>query len=274
MGKIKEILTKTKPKSLSTMPDYGKDVGSGFEDTKGSDLSVPFLIVLQSNSPQVTERDPKEAESGMIYNTVTRELVGGQEGVVFLPCHKEGPVWVEWVPRNKGGGFVAIHEGNSPSVKGADSILHPETGKPTRKLRLGENELVETFYMYGLLLEDDEEGESTKGFAVISFTSTKIKPFRDWVTAMYTMKGKPPLFANRARISTVKQQNDSGNYYNFRVDPLKSTWVESLINPKTQKALLEEAKGFREMVASGMARGAFETQQSVVDGDSNEGVPF
>ena len=80
---------------------YG-DTGTGWEDTKPEDLSIPFLNVLQPNSPQVVKNDPVDARAGMFYNTVTHELTDGTEGLVFLPCHKVGPKWVEWIPRSHG----------------------------------------------------------------------------------------------------------------------------------------------------------------------------
>ncbi len=236
--------------------DYGKDAGAGFEGTTGADLSVPFLSILQSNSPQVEDNDPKGAKSGMLFNTVTREMVGGDDGLVLLPCHKE-LAYVEWVPRDSGGGFVGLHDPNGDVVRKA---IEDNDGNRIGKLKVGDNDLIETHYVYGLIL--DEEGEETYGFAVVSFSSTKIKPFRDWITAMYTLKGKPPMFANRARIRTVKQKNDYGTFYNFRVDPLKETWAKSLIDPSVGKELLVEARDFREMVVSGMARAAFETQNA------------
>lgn len=244
--------------------DYGEHSGAGFEGTSGSDLSIPFIGILQSNSPQVEEKDPPGAESGMLFNTVTRELMKGETGFLFLPVHKE-MAFVEWVPRSKGGGFVQLH---SPSSEEVRKAIQDNEGVAIGKLAIGDNELVETHYVYGLLL--DEDGETTKGFAVLSFTSTKIKPFRDWLTAMYTLKGRPPMFANRARIRTIKQKNEHGTFYNFRIDPMKGTWAESLIDPKGQKELLEEAVDFREMVTSGLARAAFETQN--VTGDAASGV--
>ena len=238
--------------------DYGDDAGAGFEGTTSADLSVPFLGILQSNSPQVEDDDPKGARSGMLFNTVTRELVDGTDGQVFLPCHKE-TAFVEWVPRAKGGGFVDLHDPNGDVVPEA---IANNGGEKFGKLAVGENELSETHYMYGLFL--DESGLMSSGFGVISFTSTKIKPYRDWVTAMYTLKGKPPLFANRAILRTIRQQNDHGSFYNFRIDPFATTWRESLINPAVaeQASLLQEARDFRDMVNSGMARASFETERS------------
>lgn len=244
--------------------DYGDDAGAGFEGTTGADLSIPFLGILQSNSPQVEDNNPEGSSSGMLYNTVTRELVdadsaGQGRGVVFQPVHKE-MAFVEWVPRSKGGGFVALHDPNGQVVKDA---IEANDGNRIGKLAVGDNELAETHYVYGLILDDD--GTEVMGFAVMSFTSTKIKPHRDWITAMYTLKGKPPIYANRARIRTIKQKNDHGTFYNFVIDPLRETWLSSLINPKTEADLLVEAKAFCEMVKSGMARAAFETERSTGD---------
>ncbi len=251
--------------------DYGDESGAGFEGTKGSDLSIPFLAILQSNSPQVETEDPKGSKSGMIYNTVTRELIKGDDGIPFMPVHKDH-VFVEWVPRNKGGGFVGLHDPSSQEVK--DAIARNDGQRIGKLLMASGNELIETHYVYGLLLTSD--GADTTGFAVVSYTSTKIKPCRDWFTAMYTMKGRPPLFANRAKLTTVKQQNDKGTFYNFRIDPLLGggNWAEALINPATEGALLTEAREFREMVTSGMARAAFETQDAAGKEDpENEGKP-
>lgn len=250
--------------------NYGDDQGSGFEGTSQSDLSIPFLSVLQALSPVVTEEEVPGAKAGMLYNTVTKEIVSGEEGVNFIPCHKES-AYVEWVPRDSGGGFVGLHDITSDLVKQALA----KSGKKNSKLVLENgNELIETYYIYGLTL--DKEGKGVTGFAVMSFTSTKIKPYRDFLTSMYTLKGKPPLFANRAVIKTTKQKNDHGTFYNFRIEPLKATWKESLIDPVTELGILEEAKQFREMVTSGLAKAAFETQDGgQADGDSSgEKAPF
>lgn len=252
----KKELAKVQKGGAVAVSDYGSDSGAGFEGTTGADLSVPFLSILQSNSPQVEENMVEGAESGMLFNTVTRELAKGDEGIIFLPCHKE-LAFVEWVPRDKGGGFVGLHDPNGDVVKKA---IEDNDGNRIGKLKTGANDLIETHYVYGLILAED--GETSMGFAVISFTSTKIKPFRDWITAMYTMKGKPPMFANRAKIRTIKQKNDFGTFYNFRIDPYDKTWVKSLIDPVAGKELLTEGRDFREMVTSGMARAAFETQNA------------
>lgn len=235
--------------------NYGDDAGAGFEGVKSSDLSIPFLAVLQSNSPQVEANDPEGARAGMLYNTVTRELIDGT--VNFLPVYKQD-AHVEWVPRNKGGGFVEAHAEDSPVVKAALEKRADKFEKPT--LENG-NELVETHYLYGLLL--DAEGKNSLGFCVIGFTSTKIKPYRDFLTSMYMVKGRPPMFAFRAQIGTVKQKNEKGSFFNFKIDPMNgANWAATLINPATEANLLEDARAFREMIISGKATAAYETQNA------------
>lgn len=273
-GQSKAVATTPKGGAVAAY-DYGADAGAGFEGTSGADLSIPFISILQSNSPQV-EEDSDRYKPGMLVNTVTGDIIDADvakhgAGQPFLPVHKE-TAYVEWVPRDSGGGFVGLHDPNGEVVKKA---IAANGGSRIGKLTLDNgNELIETHYIYGLLL--DEAGETTTGFAVVSFTSTKIKPYRDFTTAMYTLKGRPPMFANRAVLKTVKQKNEKGSFFNFKIEPLKGSWSESLINPATEAALLEEAKGFRDMVTSGMARAAFETQNSTGDGGngSSEDPPF
>ena len=234
--------------------DYGDKAGVGFEGTTADDLSIPFISILQSNSLQVEEKNPEGSEAGLIYNTVTRELM---ERMTFLPVHKE-VAYVEWIPRDNGGGFVGRHDPGSDVVKKA---LAAVGGDRFTKLKTGDNDLIETYYVYGLIL--DEAGEESTGFGVVAFTSTKIKPYRDWTTSMYMLKGKPPLFANRAVITTVAQKNDHGRFHNYQIDPLSETWAASLIDPASE--LFKEAVGFQEMVVSGMAQADFSTQNATGD---------
>ncbi len=273
-----------KPAGVPAAYDYGKMAGAGFENTSGKDLNVPFITVLQSNSPQVEDKDPKGAESGMLFNTVTREMwvanaADDAPGLPFLLCHYD-TAYVEWVPRDSGqpGGFVGLHDPNGPIVK--EAIEASETG--FGKLAYGKNELVETTYGYGLSL--NPEGTHSIGFGVLSFSSTKLKPFRNWLTAIWTIKGtdpknRPPSFCYRSIIRTVKQKNDFGTFYNFRVDPWAKTWVQSMMDPSVEGALLKEADDFREMVISGMAKADFAKERSAdgsgtAGGGDGEDAPF
>ena len=102
MGNAKKTAvakTEEKPLALAGGYDYGGDAGAGFEGTKSSDLSIPFLNVLQSNSPAVAEGRLK---NGDIANSVTGEIYAGETGVPFQPVHHEHK-FVKWRPRDAGG---------------------------------------------------------------------------------------------------------------------------------------------------------------------------
>lgn len=269
----KDVVKKEEGGSVATF-DYGEMGGVGFEDTKGSDLSIPFINLLQSNSPEVEEELVEGAKTGDMLNTVTGELIKGDSGFVFLPVHKE-EAWVEWVPRTKGGGFVGMHDPAGEVVqdliaKNGGSRIPPKGSDGKRiAFRHNGNEVIESYYVYGLIL--NSEGTEVESFAVISFSSTKIKPYRDWLTSMFLLKGKPPMFANRARFKSVKQKNESGTYANFSIHPFAETWAKSLINPKEEGVLLKEAVDFRQMVLNGVARADFNHQQNAASGGDGSG---
>jgi hypothetical protein len=253
--------------------NYGEDAGVGFEGTTANDLSIPFIGILQSNSPQIDGDNPVEgAKPGMLYNTVTGELISGELGQAFIPVHYDR-AFVEWTPRDKGGGFVGLHDPNSELVK---AEVEKHKGQRGKIILSNGNELIETEYCYCLLLEPDMKTPS--GFAVLSLTSTKLTPFRKFKTSLFMLKGKPPLFVNRGVLKTTKQKNEKGTFYNANFVPaVGADWKSSLIpNNAAHKELIEEAKSFRQMVLSGVAKAAFETQNAAGDtGSGNtEDAPF
>lgn len=259
------------PAPASAPFDYGADAGSGFENTTQKDLSVPFILVLQTNSPQCDGPTAlPAARPGMLYNSVTGELYPaakeGDPGLVLQPCYKEY-LYTEWLPRKEGGGggrgFVGVHAPDSEVVKAA---IADAEGRQFGKLETpgGDgkvHDLVETHTTFCLLLSPD--GREVQGFGVVGFSSTKIKPGRDWHTSMYLLRvggQRPPLFANRGRLLTIQQENQHGKYYNFRIVPaIGDSWASSLIHPVNERRLLEEGRDFAKMAREGLARANFES---------------
>lgn len=270
----KNEVAEVKNTAPAAVYDYGGDSHGGFEGTTMRDLSIPFINLLQTNSPEVEEGKIEGIAAGMLLNSVTGELL--KMPVVLQPVFKE-EVWVEWVPRTKGGGVVARHEPTSDIVsqvieRNGGSRIPPkdsEGKRPAFKMPNGSgNDLVETYYVYCLIL--DETGSSQEGFCVLAFSSTKIKVQKDWMTAMYMQKGAPPMWANRAKLSTVKDKNDAGqSYYNFYIAPFGETWRDSLINPGVPEGakLLQDAKDFRDMILSGLARADTNSLKSDAEGE-------
>jgi len=212
--------------------DYGDQAGRGMEQTDQSDLKIPYLGVLQKGSPECDETDDayvEGAKPGMLINSVTKELFDGKTGVVFVPAHK-AHCFVEWKPRDQGGGLVARHDKNSELVHACKKA----SGKTYGTIPTDEgNELVETKYLTGFLL-DDEDSKDPSTIIVISFSSTKLKKFQAIYTAMNTIKGKPPMYAHRLRVRTVAEKNQHGSWYNLELTFLDGTLknYESGFNPR------------------------------------------
>jgi hypothetical protein len=256
-----------KPAENNAIMDYSGYEESGFENQTKDDIAIPFIAVLQALSPQVEENEA--AKPGMLFNTVTEELMESVEFVPVVTVHQ----FVEWIQRDAGGGFVGIHELNSQVVADAKAAAE-EFGKYV----VGENQLVETFYVYAMLIENDEP----KGMAVLGFNSTKIKVYKNWNTklSMFTVmckdgiKARAPLFAHKCKLTTVKQKNNHGTFYNFVISPLKGNLIDSLI--PGDSPLLQAAMECRKMIAEGKAKADYDSQNSAASADEggDAKIPF
>lgn len=243
----KEVVEKQD--NLPAAYDYGEYAGAGFENQSRDDYSVPFLEVLQGLSPEIEQLD--SAKPGHIINKVTKDLYAGKDGIAFVPCFTQH-VYVEWVPRDSGGGFVATHALDSDVVRVAKENA-PRMGKIV--LENG-NELLETFYVFGVQVAED--GSSSQ--AVIAFTSTKIKKYKAWMTKARTIqirlpngsKINPPLFAHVYRLKTIKESNKHGEFYNWDItfNAEKAEDARLSVNSET----FQEAVQVMELVKTGMAK--------------------
>lgn len=273
----------TKADSALALYDYGDDADAGFQNQTGDDLAIPFLGVLQALSPQVgdvSDGGIEGAKAGMIFNTVTDIVYDGKDGVEFIPALTEH-VFVEWVPRSRGGGFVARHDPSSDIVKAAKAGSETFGRYSTDYSPSGEdkapfkgNDLTETFYVYGVLVGEQLEP------IVLAFTSTKISVYKRWNTKlnMFTIKQgdrkiRPPLFAHRVRLTTVSQKNNAGSFHNFAMAPAEGDVASSLLDPTDPRFLA--AKECGEMIQSGAARASYETQSGGEGkGGNSEDSPF
>ena len=238
--------------SLALPFSYGEDAGGGFEGTSADDFSIPFLAILQSGSPQVKKKGAEYvegAEEGMLYNTATGEIFDGDAGVLIVPCYTEH-LFIEWKNKQKdGGGFVGQHNLDSEIVASARAAS-TEFGKYYVPVLDGiDHDLVETFVFYAILLDADGECGSP---CMISCSSTKIKAYKSIMTPLRAVKGKPPLFAFKLRVTTVPEKNTKGDFFNFKIVPANGSPVESLIDPASE--LFAVGKAFKDQVASGKAK--------------------
>ncbi len=210
-----------------TVYEYGDDAGKGYENQGKADISVPFINMLQALSPLVAT---EKAKPGDYFNTVTEEIFSRDKGFLFVPGGTRR-AFAEWVPRNNpdgsqkqdagGGGYRGEHAVESTIVAQAikNSVKFGKFFTPDG------NVLRDTFYVYGCLC--GENGVNT--MAIMPFWSTKIKPYRAWMTRLRQMTlqtpdgktivgpdgkpARPPLYAHHTRFTSVQTQNSAKQMY-------------------------------------------------------------
>lgn len=225
--------------------------GAGLENITRDDIALPFLGVLQKMSKAVDEEDTGHvdgAKAGMIINTVTREIF--DSGLEIVPVFFEKK-WVEWIPRNKGGGWVATWDSKEEAEKGRRAD--------------GGTEIIDTNNHYVLFRNKAGEWEA----AILSCTSKKLKASRMWNAAQGRVtipvgneKRLAPSWSRRYILKTVSEKNDKGTYFTIVIDPVhpfEDGWVDM--------ATFEVGSEFYRQVKSGAKKATY-TQQ-----DDPEPVP-
>lgn len=199
MAKTEVTTTSDKANLPAEYAGYEEHAGAGINELDSSDKSIPFLKIIEKGSPEMEEGIG--AQPGMLINTATKKLY---DSVRFVPACREH-AYVEWVPVDNGGGLVASYPSTAPISVWAKS----QRGKV--KLKNG-NDLVETFYLFGTIVEDDGNAAP----AVIAFTSTRIATYKTITNKASALmmngsngrKFNPPWFAHAWRITTKKETDD------------------------------------------------------------------
>lgn len=169
------------PAHLKTYESQGKGLTTGPQD-----VLIPMARILQANSPEVLKGSPNRipgAEAGDIFiKGAPSPIIKADDGFLFQPCHTV-TVFVEWIPRAKGGGggggFVESH----PAMP-KDCVQIPHPNDPERKIwargpKAGErkgNWVVETRQHTGCLINDDGEPMPL----VIPFSSSGHTVAKQW----------------------------------------------------------------------------------------------
>jgi hypothetical protein len=222
--------------------DYGDDAAAGFENVTSADLKIPFLRLLQSNSPQI-ETVPG-AKAGVWINLVTNALF--PDGIEFVPAHHEH-YYVEYERDEKGQrlpggeGFRGIHKATDPMVLkaiaavGESKFVRGDDGKIKLPKSPDGFDLVETQYMYGSQ-RLSESGTILP--AVIGFSSTHLQAYTTWLsTAFYEMipgtaKSKP-LFAHAYLLGSVKKTKGANSWYVPTISFVGGSAKTALLDPKS-----------------------------------------
>jgi hypothetical protein len=234
------------PKStaLSTMTEFEAYAGMGLEEVRSEDIAIPFLRVLAQLSPQVNKRDGKYvqgAEPGMLFNSVSGELFDGEKGVLVLPCYYNRR-YVEWKPREKGGGYVSSYDIDNPIAQRTTRNERGEDILPNG------NMLTNTAQFFVLVLTDEGPQQ-----ALVTMTSTQLKKARKWLGIIRSqiMRGASgnafvaPMMANVYRLRTVEERNDKGTWFGFDVAKERQINLEDDMDHSLFSMAMELSKSVR-----------------------------
>lgn len=225
---VKEKETLPAPTKASGPPTAFLDEMEKYADAglskDAADNMVPLVYILQPLSPQVEKSDDKYIEgaeaSDIWLRSANSPIVKGSEGILFQPCYFSVD-WVEWIPRDSGGGFVGRHK---EVPEDAGKMTDPQTGR-TRFLRPNGNEVIETRNHVGFVIT--EEGVMPY---VIPMSSTGHTVSREWMFKMNGLRlpsGKSaPMWAGLWRMKTRMRKNKTGRWFTWDVN--QEGWVANL----------------------------------------------
>jgi len=243
MNKEQRIMKHEKAGALATNI-FEADAGAGTQNITQEDLALPFLKVLGQLSPEVNKQNAKfikDAEPGMIVNSVTKELYDGTKGIDVIPVHYQRQ-YVEWKERGgtSPGAPIAIHKADS-------DIMNTTTRDKNWKDRLPNGNYLENTANHFVILL----GKSPST-ALISMKATQLKVSKNWNSLMLGLKMQgekglftPPTYSHIYNLKTVQMSNDKGTWFG---------WSVSKVGPVSDKGVYAIAKGFAEKNSKGLVK--------------------
>ena len=239
---------------------FAADAGVGVSDLSSEDLAIPFLKVLQKMSDELDDLD--DAKAGDIYNTVTKNVVKGKDGVTVINC-AYSLQYIEWEPRGTGTG--APHH----IYSSADDIPQTERGDDNKDYVVGGSGryLERTAQHYVLII--DEDGMTQQ--ALLPMKSTQFKKSKQWNSAMRSLKMKdskgglftPPRFSHIWKLETVPEENKNGSWHGWQISK------DSVVS---DPSIYAEAKLFAESILAGQVSVKHVREEEKTSSD--EDVPF
>ena len=220
---------------------FAADAGVGVNDLGSEDLAIPFLKVLQKMSDELDDLD---AKAGDIYNTVTKEVVKGGDGVRVINC-AYNLQYIEWEPRGTGTG--APHH----IYAAGDEIPATQRGEDNKDYVVdGNGRYLERTAQHYILVVD-EDGITQQ--ALLPMKSTQFKKSKQWNSAMRSLKMKdsqgnlftPPRFSHIWKLETVSEENKNGSWHGWQIS--KDGVIED-------PSVYAEAKLFAESIQAGQVK--------------------
>jgi len=239
--------------------DYAASVEQYQDEFDRSSLQIPFLRILQSNSPELDPAEAKHIEGatvGQFVNTVTSEIA---KVVEVIPVSHYGTI-IEWKTRENGGGYVKDH-----GLAGGNALL-PQTTKNEKGQDIlpNGNQLVRTEVYFLFVIRENGGVDQV----MLTMTSTQLKKARQWNSKAKSIRTTypdgsftprvaadgfsqipTPLYANAWKLTSVQESNEKGKWYGYVIDYSRPTFAIS-------EQLFAQAIEFRKTVSEGIKAGA------------------
>jgi|TARA_R100000995_G_scaffold20361_2_gene8464 hypothetical protein len=238
----KKEVTKKTSTDVAISSAFEEDAGGGLENMTADDFTIPRLKILQALSPEVNKRDGKYldgAAAGDITNTVTKELYTEDSVCTVIPVAYKR-MYLEWQPRESGGGLVNQH---------TDASILAETKKDANYADVLPNgNYIQTSATHYCLVVG--AGDSFQQ-VMIPMAGTQLKKSRTWNSVMSSIKTKsskgnvftPPSYSQKYKLSTVQESNDRGNWFGWNIELIGAL-------TETEMHLYESAKYFANTVTA------------------------
>jgi hypothetical protein len=237
------------------------DAGAGQADITASDVSIPFLRILQQMSPQCVRSKGEYiegAQAGQIFNTVTGELWDQNNGPIIVPCSYNFK-YIVWADRQS-----KTHDGIQSTYTRMDEQAGrlPSTTRDNRNREITEDGhiLTPTSEFY-ILIVNEETGTFEQ--AVVSCSSTQLTPAKKWNAIIkqqiqHTAKGPKPaaIFSRSYKTRTIDRSNDDGDW---------AVWEFSLNGPLQNLGIYRAAKGFATAIESGKVEAKYNQSDETHD---------
>lgn len=207
----------------------------GFEEMTSDSFTIPFLNIVQSLTP-IYQQENKSADIklGAIYDSVSQEAYQKIRVIPVLFRRK----WIEWKPRELGGGFVAIHNDcPKEAVRGDKGLVLPNGNKV--------NDTRQHYVLY-------QDHAGLFNAALISMKSTGIVTSQTWCTQMGRCR---EMITGDKGIITSRRQHMYERYYELSTMLRRKNadqwyaWNVKLLTEKVEGDFLKEAQAFYSLLA-------------------------
>lgn len=194
-------LQKTTGSAMAPRPSFIPQSDAGREHITKTDIRLPRLALAQAMSPQVKRGEGAYIEGlqqGDLFNDLTAEKYG-TEPIEFFIVRADRPRWVEFNPRDSGGGVKDL---DVPEGDPRTQFTQNEQGKSVPPAAT-------QFYDFVIVLVPSMTP------IILSFKSTGLKDARS-LNGLIQLR-QAPLFAGKYSVKPVTRKNAKGEFYAYGI---------------------------------------------------------